>query len=377
MPGELRATGHRGNARAGIALSGACCPVLQLPHRVGLRGEAAHPDLDTVPVVEELGGHQNDQWVTLRIGQATQVRLLMGMDVAVLRAQTVAVRHLDRRGSLLRVDRLGDLDRTAVSGTTGGLPAEWLDPAGAWRPQVEAAATFLAGFANVRRELWTIKPEPGADRLQIMLDAGAKPADPPAVLVGVVEVCPKAEEERVQTEQEIRSGRIEALTGYLSQGAPVRLLEPNTQYTLTARYVPTSEDAEGNETAEAVRTQEFRFTTDDEPPKRLDPWVLASTPEHEEEFVFFEDAVRIVFNDLTLLQLYDAYGRQLRVKVRGADGVPLPDHDLTTLDPVAGEYRVRSGSSSRAWSRPGSCPAREPSTCRSTGRSQCRCHWRP
>jgi hypothetical protein len=333
----LRDAAHRTRTlrRAGEGHD-ACCPVLQLPHRVKLRGEAIDADLDP-DVVNELGGQRNDQWVTLRTGRATRLRLLIGLDLAVVRARSLSVNQIDRRGAVLRTDRLGDLDRLPIT-SEADLPAEWMDPAGVWYPQVAATAISLASFANVRRELWTISPEPEADRLQIVLDAGADPRDAPAVLVGVIEACPSEEEDRVSTEQEIRSGRLEDLTGYLSGGAPVTLLEPNTRYELTARYVPTNEDADGHETVETERTQVFRFMTDDEPPRRLDPFVLATTPEHEERFVFYEDSVRIVFNDLTLLQLYGAYGRQLRVRVRAADGVPLPDHDITELDPVAGEY---------------------------------------
>jgi hypothetical protein len=41
-----------------------------------------------------------------------------------------------------------------------------------------------------------------------------------------------------------------------------------------------------------------------------------------------------VFNDLAILQLYGAYGRKLRFALRTADGVPVPSHEIASLDPV-------------------------------------------
>jgi hypothetical protein len=44
----------------------------------------------------------------------------------------------------------------------------------------------------------------------------------------------------------------------------------------------------------------------------------------------------VVFNDLSVAQLFAAYQKKLKVKLRAADGVPNPTDDLTTLTEVKG-----------------------------------------
>ena len=81
-------------------------------------------------------------------------------------------------------------------------------------------------------------------------------------------------------------------------------------------------------------TELFRFKTDDAPPDRLDAYVLATNPGQEEEFVFADEVVKIVFNDLQVVQLYQSYGRDLTVVLRGADGIAIPQHRVGGLDEV-------------------------------------------
>jgi hypothetical protein len=117
----------------------------------------------------------------------------------------------------------------------------------------------------------------------------------------------------------------------------VPLLAPNTTYTLTIRYDAESKAEDGTITTEPDLRQRFRFKTDSRPPARLDPYVLGTAPDHEERYHFTDDPVKIVFNDIAIVQLYAAYGRRLRAVVRAADGTAIPSHEITTLDPVAGQ----------------------------------------
>jgi hypothetical protein len=197
--------------------------------------------------------------------------------------------------------------------------------------------TFLAGIGRVQRLLVDLKPDPSADRIQILVPSTAPNAPAPAVLLSVIAVCRGSEVARVATEEQIKSGELTSLVGYLKGDADVPLLEPDTPYTLTVKYVPTSRAVDGSQTSEPVKTQEFHFTTDDHPPRRLDPWVVATSPDHEEEYVFYEDAVRIVFNDASAVQLYSKYGKSLKAVLRAADGVPIPSHTVENLDEVPAE----------------------------------------
>jgi hypothetical protein len=93
-----------------------------------------------------------------------------------------------------------------------------------------------------------------------------------------------------------------------------------------------------SETPFAPVTESFRFTTAAAPPARLDAYVLASNPVQEEEFVFADDPVTVVFNDLQVVQLFRTYGRTLTAVLRGADGIAIPTHQVGGLDEVPATF---------------------------------------
>jgi hypothetical protein len=114
----------------------------------------------------------------------------------------------------------------------------------------------------------------------------------------------------------------------------VPLLTPDTDYALKLRYDVSTRLEGGSPGASTSVTQEFRFRTDETPPTRLDPWVLGTTPDDEERFHFTDEPLKLVFNDLAVIQLFAAYGKQLRFALRTADGVPIQTHEISELDPV-------------------------------------------
>jgi hypothetical protein len=112
------------------------------------------------------------------------------------------------------------------------------------------------------------------------------------------------------------------LQTYLDGGSPVRLLAKDTSYTITVDYDVTTTEKDGSTNNYPNDTQAFQFKTDNKPPARLDPWVLCSFPDQGDKFVFYKDPVDIIFNDNSIIQLFGAYGYQLEIDLRAADGLP-------------------------------------------------------
>jgi hypothetical protein len=329
----LAAIARRGHAAA-AADPKLCFRALKLP----LRGPSRKTDvLQLTPELKKhLASRPDDRWIVLNTGRATEVQLLLAVPPALLTAGLLLLEQLDATGALLGATAVPDLSPTTVTGVISGLPAEWLDPTGPWETHVRPAAQFLAEpeFAALTRLLVTIKPQEDCDRLRLRVAPTAPVVDPPGVLIGVAEVCPAIEQTRAGTDEEVKQGQIETLIDYLNRGAVVPLLAPSQTYTLTVRYDVSARLEGGQPAPQGSRTERFRFKADSQPPARLDPWVLGTAPDDGERHHFTADPVKLVFNDLAILQLYAAYGRKLRFVLRSADGVPIPTHEIAALDPV-------------------------------------------
>lgn len=216
------------------------------------------------------------------------------------------------------------------------LPARWTDPAGPWFDE----AFELAQHQNAiqPREyvgvVVTIKGQKDADRIQI----GLTPHDPSwhrkrvvrPFYVAAVEVLSAAESFRSDydtSEQTRKQGVLEAALSDSSSGQA--LLKPDTAYAVRVTYdAQRGKRPPGQAVSDVVSAsnqhQTFWFFTDNEPPRRLDPWVLCSTPEDGEHHYFGELPIHIVFNSPDVGRIYDAYGKRLQIRLRAASFRPLP-----------------------------------------------------
>ncbi len=144
----------------------------------------------------------------------------------------------------------------------------------------------------------------------------------PVMFISAVETLQLSEVEQ----HEIMTGVIETekntVDGYLNDHTPVPLMKPNTTYIMSVNYT-IQKIRKGQLLGIESHTQNFAFKTDALPPKELKPYVLGATPEMDERFHFYEDALKIVFNDASFLAMLEAYGKQIRAIIRGADGVPV------------------------------------------------------
>ena len=143
----------------------------------------------------------------------------------------------------------------------------------------------------------------------------------------MIELLRHGEVIRADHDEAAHDSLIHTVEGALAAGQPRPLLAPNTRYTITLNYtsqarqiIPPEDGGGVDESSPETHTQSFDFKTNNAPPARLNPWVLATTPQNDEGFHFVDDPVQIVFNDSAAIQLYEAYGKSLRAVVRQANG---------------------------------------------------------
>jgi hypothetical protein len=312
-----------------------CMRALQLPERI-LPGGTGEIDL-TDELAAAAARLPDERWVELRGGPLATARLYLAVARRTFAVNAVTVEQLDAAGNVIAADPLSALNPVTVSGSFTGLPATWTDTSGPWWPEIEAVATFLAdpSFNRLLRVWVTVKPEPEAQRLRIRVSGPPDPTEHPAVILAAAELCSLADAERAVLDQQSRDGQLATVAGFLGGSAAVPLLAPDESYTLHVDYRAFTKDTrpDGTIVDKTIDDSEaFRFQTDNLPPIRLDPYVLAVSPRDEEQFVFAGDTVRIVFNDLQIVQLYARYSRQLRVVLRSADGIMIPPSIVQNLD---------------------------------------------
>ena len=317
-----------------------CMRALKMPERSLVAGKG---DIEPTPEMEQAAQRRaDDRWIDLVTGPIDHARLYVAVAKRYLGADLVVVEQLDSGGTVLTSDPLSALSPVFVS-TPGDLPATWLDPAGPWAAEVTPVETLLEdpSLASLTRLWVTVAPKSDAVRLRLRVTGTVDPQVRPAVILAVAELLTLAEGERYETEEGSRSGQLETIAGFLDGSALVPLLTPNEKYTLHVDYTATTEDQQptGPPVMSAFDfTDSFRFSTDAAPPARLDAYVLGTNPRHEEQFVFADEAVSIVFNDLQVVQLYVEYGRTLTAVLRSADGLAIPAHQVTDVSEVPATY---------------------------------------
>lgn len=237
------------------------------------------------------------------------------------------------------------------------FPTTWTNASSPWFEEVglvsrhqQVAQQF--GYVGV---LVQIKGSEKGDRIQI----GLRPQPPNwhrkftrrPFFVAAIEVLNAAEFKRHEydtKEQKKKQGVLEAALS--ASSSDCALLKPNTSYGVKVIY-----DAKrgkrlpgagvSDEESFTDLEQTFWFYTEKDAPKRLDPWMMCSTPEDGELHFFGEMPMRIAFNTEDVGRIFDAYGKELRVKLRAASFRPLPStpqvpHPLPlngdTLKPVIG-----------------------------------------
>ena len=216
------------------------------------------------------------------------------------------------------------------------FPPRWTDAAGPW---FEEAAHVVQHQLALRERgylgvLVTIKGHPSADRIQVGLQPQSAQWHRARMhrpfYVAAVEVLMSTEALRFDYDTKEQTSKQSVLEAALSDSSSGQaLLKPNTAYAVRVDY-----DAQRGKrppgqpvssiTSQNDQHQTFWFYTDNEPPRRLDPWMMCSTPEDGEQHYFGELPIHVAFNSPDVGRIYDAYGKRLQVRLRSASFRPLP-----------------------------------------------------
>ena len=216
------------------------------------------------------------------------------------------------------------------------FPPRWTDAAGPWYEEAahvvqHQLALREGGYLGV---LVTIKGNAKADRIQVGLQPQSAQWHRGRMhrpyYVAAIEVLTSAEARRFDYDTREQTSKQSVLEAALSDSSSGQaLLKPNTAYAVRVDYDVQRGKRPAGQPVGSITTQDdqhqtFWFYTDDEPPRRLDPWVMCSTPEDGEQHYFGEMPIHVAFNSPDVGRIYDAYGKRLQVRLRSASFRPLP-----------------------------------------------------
>ncbi|PFG19801.1 DUF6603 domain-containing protein [Serinibacter salmoneus] len=251
----------------------------------------------------------------------------------------------DEAGGVLEEHLVSDADRVSAARP---IPDTWTDPGGPWRAPVGRSLRVASGLRSGNKLLAAYLVELEAHGAMRVVMGWAERHDqvPREAYLVAVEATTMAEARRAAWDTEVITRDREAfITGVERDPSGHALLVPGEAYTVRVTWW--HDQAEGAErptsppefTADTERTQEFRFTADPSDPvdptdpeqlehscpRDLTPWLLDAEPGMGESGRFTHESVQIALSHTAVPELFAAYGRRLRVRVRSASGAhPLP-----------------------------------------------------
>lgn len=276
--------------------------------------------------------------IRIDTGPLLSLTLLLLIPAANFKNQWVILRARDAKGNILAQV---PITKTVIT-TWSQLPASWIDTKGPWAARLDPIFNcFLSQQKSFSSSIVLFKMDMPKETVQVELgmaySAESRTPARPSFILGAMEGLKEGEALRADFDETQSTSDVNTLQDMLDADPASRvLLKPNTQYTVTVNYTATSRDDETGTTGSPKSiSQNFSFKTDDEAPKRLDPWMLTMTPVQSEGFHFYEDPLRLIFSTDDVIQLWKAYGKSLKGVVRAASFVSdtLP---ISVLDPLPG-----------------------------------------
>ena len=280
----------------------------------------------------------DSRWLRFHTGTSNRIRMLMGIDPNLFKtSQGTAktwflIRERDLNGNLVLETPLVTMNPVLITAVTN-LPATWIATGSPWGLAATQVFSLLTSL-KLAVILLEFKPQPTTTTIEVAVAAPTSRI--PTLLVGAIESCPTSEGDRFQNGVQVHESTIQTIEGYLDGGTPVPLLQKDTLYTVTLNYDITVTEQDGSTNDFNNITQAWQFRTDNKTPAKLDPWVLCTSPDMNEQHVFYEDPVDIVFNDNSILQLFSKYGFSVQMDLRAADGLPEPSGAPVTTVAING-----------------------------------------
>ncbi|HWS87547.1 MAG TPA: hypothetical protein VN282_11325 [Pyrinomonadaceae bacterium] len=312
-----------------------CLRALHLPKL--WRGAYQGPPVNKPPAyVDAQNKIKKSQWITLKTGAASAVKLFLALEPRFVEVGVCRLRQLRKDGQVISDEPLLSLPHKEIK-QPADFPKTWTDAASPWKASVQEVSTFLGGgkFAALKKLLFNVTPREGCVALQIYVVPELFNLEL-SLLVGAVEVCSLAEKARYEYETTVKKQESETILDFLEpSGKPAPLLKPDRQYRIEVAYDSyvqvKGKDDKGHfnqQTVEAESNpkplpQNFYFRTDKRAPNRLDPWVLGTTPHTGEQYHFYKEPIKVVFNDQSAVPLFAAHNVKLTFSIRGADGAPV------------------------------------------------------
>ena len=305
-----------------------CIRAVELPEEVLFSvkgGIGSQAKGDGVAIARNAAGTivNDSRWLRFYTGLSKRIRLLLGINARLFKLASanpswIVIRERDAKRALIMETSLASLNPVMIS-AIAGLPADWRKPG---TPPAIDCASILFLFNSLKLLTLFVEFKPQSETVIIEVAVTSPNEFHPSLAVGVIESCPTSEKIRYQNAVQIQTSTIQTIQTYLDGGSPVPLLAKDTLYTVTAKYDVTTTEQDGSTNNFTSNTQAFQFKTDNTPPALVDPWVLSTFPNQSDSFVFYNDPVDIIFNDRSLIQLFAAYGYQLQMDLRAADGLP-------------------------------------------------------
>lgn len=346
--------------------------VLKAPYEVLAENIVTAPGFDATlgGALGQLDDHRKESLrdvVRIEGGPFVELTLLVFARTKMVAKDLLKVRALGAGN----VELPGTTATFSLVGTTGTeIPPRWNDTSGPWWDDVRLARSYfggaLKGAGGWAEFVVQVKlPKPA---LRIELGVAPLPVaihkfgmTPPSFFLAVIEGLSEREVVRTGEDGDASSDDLDGLVDALDD-AEHALLKPNAEYRVVVHYdaalgqkpVEPEDGQDPNEiltlrtvkstdagVGPAVRT----FFTDAEAPRNLDPWILVESPPSGELYHFTDDPVVVVFATNDVLQLYEAYGRQLRAVARAASfrgSAGTPEESLTQFL-VAARYEALPG----------------------------------